>query len=176
MAERVSLTGDKALDAALAELEPKMQKKILRKATRESAKLAMANIARRAPVKTGRLRDSFKVRSRKRSRKNKHSVGVSIIAPEPGGDIPYYAVMIEYGTKNRFHKSGKFVGKMREDRPFIRPGLYESGPEVKAKYHEEIRRNLNEFAHNLWLSSKIAKSYNKKHGIQDYAAAKGRGD
>jgi len=48
---------------------------------------------------------------------------VAIVAPDY--KISPHAHLVEYGTKERFHKSGKSVGKMKK-KPFYRPGWDET--------------------------------------------------
>lgn len=59
----IIVTGDKQLDRVLANLEPKMQKKHIKKATREVAKQVMARARQLTPVKTGALAASYQVRA-----------------------------------------------------------------------------------------------------------------
>lgn len=106
----IKIRGGEELAAALEALGPAMEKKILRSAMREAAKPILDDAKRRAPVLTGQLRKSLKIRAIKRN--NKGQVGV-VISTAKGffkGD-EFYGAFHEFGTK-----------KMPA-RPFIRPAF-----------------------------------------------------
>ena len=73
-------------------LEPKMRKKLLRKAMRQAAKNVMVELRPMLPVDTGRLRKSLKVRALPRSRVR---FGYRVFS-----DVPY-AKVVEYGDRSR---------------------------------------------------------------------------
>lgn len=64
----IGLIGDKKLRKAFGELEVINQRKVMRKAQRESMKPLLKAAKARAPKKTGKLRKSLKLRALKRSR------------------------------------------------------------------------------------------------------------
>lgn len=59
----VVLTGDKKLDAALQGLEPAMQKKAIRYATKQAAKLFKERLRPTIPKDTGAMADALQVRA-----------------------------------------------------------------------------------------------------------------
>ena len=65
----VVITGDKAVNRMLEQLAGAQQKKVVRKAARESIKTLLPTVRRNAPEDTGALRRSFVVRAIERSRK-----------------------------------------------------------------------------------------------------------
>lgn len=98
----IILTGDKALDRNLHQLEAKLQRKVFNRAGREAVKPIAAKARQNAPKDTGRLRKSIKVRATKRSRRG---VGIKVTTGDRSGDFGgkgYYGAFLEYG-----HKRGK---------------------------------------------------------------------
>ena len=123
MAKQKIVTGDKELDKALEKLPLAMQKKPIRKGTRKVAHVVAAAAKMRAPVDTGDLEESIKVRAAKfarRSGKFGHRVQVG-----EEGEIPTW-VFVEFGTIERQTAAGAGRGAMQED-PFLRPALYDVG-------------------------------------------------
>lgn len=68
MAKLAYVTGDKQIDAVLAQFEPKFQKKYGRRAARDAAKFILADFKAEAPEDTGAMVASAKVKAAKRSR------------------------------------------------------------------------------------------------------------
>lgn len=103
----------KAISRSLRQLEPKLQKKIIREEARRAAKAHLLPQAKSAvPVDSGTYRKSIKVRAIKRSRK---AVGVQVSAGVKGftGDA-FYGGFLEYGWRvgkrgnsDRRHVKGK---------------------------------------------------------------------
>ena len=123
-----------------------LQKKALRKATREVAKLVLDTAKAYAPHRTGNLEASLRVRAMKRSRKNKHTVGNSVQTKEGmfQGD-EFYGGFLEFGTEERTTKTGKSTGKI-DDKEFwfLRPALYA---------FEELKRTVFTTTIREWLSA-----------------------
>lgn len=144
----VIITGDQALDAALKEFEPKVQKALTRKATRAGAKIVLAAAQVRVPILTASLEGSLKVRAMKRrkgSRRGK-KFGHSVVAGEGFfmGD-QFYGGFVEFGTGQRFHGSGKSVGEITPgDYDFLRPALYESKASVRAVFQRTMKTVISE--------------------------------
>jgi len=142
----VIVTGDKVLDALLAGLEPKLQKKLSRQATRKAAKdIVLPEARNRVPVDTGDLDDSLTVRAVKRSR---GKIG-HMVTTRDGffkGD-QFYGAMLEFGTKERKHKSGKSVGSIQPHSfAFLRPAIYDNEARIKTEYINDVRELINEAA------------------------------
>ncbi len=101
--------GAKEVQHVFETLEPKLQRRALRTVFRRLGNIAKDEAARGAPVKTGMLKRSLKVRSIKRNRGGR--VGVNVISSFKGGN-QYYGTFLEYGTKDRVTKSGRRTGRV----------------------------------------------------------------
>lgn len=142
------VTGHKQIDAKLASLPVTMQKRALRPVMRSGAKTIQRGAKRYAPKDSGRLKRSIKVRSLKRSRKR---IGVGISAGSEfagGGELPWYAVFVEFGVQddgatNRKTKGGKNRGRI-QPKPFLRRAMRENEPAIRRnfarKLDDEIRK------------------------------------
>lgn len=140
----VIVTGDKELDRLLASLTPKLQKKLSRQATRKSAKdIVLPEAKARVPEDTGDLADSLVVRAVKRSR---GKIG-HMVTTKDGfykGD-QFYGAFIEFGTKERKHKSGKPVGQIRpHEFSYLRPAIYDNEERIKDMYVKDVRELIIE--------------------------------
>lgn len=116
------------LNKRLASLEPKLQKTVLRKATREVAKFTLQQAKDLAPEETGQLVASLKVRAGRRSRAKgkQNQVGTDVNTAEGvfKGD-EFYAGFLEFGTVPRYTKSGAYRGQIEKGKfDFLRPALY----------------------------------------------------
>jgi HK97 gp10 family phage protein len=106
------ITGIKELDTALKQLEPKLQKKVLRQAMRESLKPVRSAVKAEAPVgETGDLAKSVKIKSGKR-KKDTIRLNVQIGAGDFKG-ATYYAAFVEYGH----HIGSRKLGDARTLQP-----------------------------------------------------------
>jgi len=96
-----TVLGLKKLQKRLRKMEPKLRKKLTRKAIRKAGKVVHEAAKERVPKESGDLKKSIKLRALKRSRKNKHRVGVRVIS---GGRFfqgeYYYGGHVEYGTSD----------------------------------------------------------------------------
>jgi HK97 gp10 family phage protein len=140
----VIVTGDKELDRLLAALTPKLQKKISKDATKKAAKdIVLPEAKSRVPEDTGDLADSLVVRVVKRSRTR---IG-HMVTTKDGfyeGD-QFYGAFIEFGTKERKHKSGKPVGQIRpHEFAYLRPAIYDNEGRIKEMYIKSVRELINE--------------------------------
>ena len=116
------------LDRMLEQLPKKLRNKGARKATREAAKIVLEDARRLVPVDTGQLESSLKVRARKRSRRNKGTVGHSVTTSEglfKGEE--FYGGFIELGTS-------KFEGD-----PFLRPAIWGNQQRIRMKFVQILR-------------------------------------
>lgn len=113
----VRLIGDKALIKKFRRLETVEAKKVLRKALRNAARPIFNETKRRAPIATGKLKSSIKLRALPRSRVR---IGVQIVAGE-GLD---YASFVELGTHGNPGKA------------FMRG----AADEYRAKFPDEVGR------------------------------------
>lgn len=164
------ISGGDALAAALAEVGKAMEKKILARAMRDAAKPILADAKRRAPVLTGQLRKSLKIRSISRNRK-KGQVGV-VISTAKGffkGD-EFYGAFHEFGTK-----------KMPA-RPFIRPAFEANKARAVKIVGEAIKLGLEDVARGASKLSEFRKLAKLQpdlfdHGVGDatFSSANGFG-
>lgn len=127
----IHMTGGAELERRLKALPGKIAKKLIRRALRSGAKIILAQAKANAPVDTGALKKSLKVRAAKR--RGRGSVGVTVSTAE--GDFKgdqFYASFIEYGHK-RGKRPGKGATDAREEvpaRPFMRPAFDEKKQEA----------------------------------------------
>lgn len=141
----VWVTGIPELDAKLRSLEPKLAKKIYRRSVRKAAKPVLDTARSLAPVESGDLKRSLKIRAMKRSRRNKHIVGVQVVTGKEWfkGD-QFYAAFIEFGAPGH-----KFFGKgdaPLEPKPFMRPAHDANGSKVAEVFVSSMRQDLEEAA------------------------------
>ncbi len=147
----VRLEGFSELEAQLADLPDRLAKRATGKAMRAAGRMVADAIRQAAPVNTGQLAGSVKI-----SLRNRNLTGLAEYADvmRAGGSIREargamrgarsggesagtrvlvkvavtspHAHLVEFGTVERFHKSGKSVGRMPAN-PFIRPAWDSSG-------------------------------------------------
>jgi HK97 gp10 family phage protein len=97
MRVKFKLEGAKALERQLKALPDKVERQILRQAVTAAAKPVLEEAKAQAPVKSGALRTSLKVRAGKR---RKGSVGRQVVTKDGffKGE-QFYGAFIELGTK-----------------------------------------------------------------------------
>ena len=99
----ISFLGDKQLSRKLSRLDNKMQRSIVRKALRQAAAPVLGGAKALAPVLTGRMRDSLRIRA---SKGRRGTIGVVIETgkrDELGiskDDQYFYPTVIEYKYKS----------------------------------------------------------------------------
>lgn len=146
-AKGILITGDKELDRLLKGLPLAAQKKLSRKATRKAAKeIVLPDAKARVPVDTGELEESLVVKAIKRSR---NRIG-HMVATKDGfyaGD-QFYGAFIEFGTKERQHKSGKPVGRIDPAKNFayLRPAAYDNEVPIRQLYVSAMTELIRESA------------------------------
>ena len=124
----ISGTGDAELQKLLNALPEKVQKKIMRQALREAAKVVAAEARARAPVGTGTLRDSIKVRAAKGKR---GTIGAEVVTGEGYFQgKTFYGAFIELGTRKMGAK------------PFLRPAAAAARGRAIAVVAEAIRTRI----------------------------------
>lgn len=145
MTQLVVVTGDKALDAKLKALEPKLQKKLVRKALRKGGKRVLdkfKQIVRAEAYETGAYEKSVGVKALKRSRQK---LGVTLHVDRDKFFARYKA---QYG-----HEPHPAKG---ETEPFYVPAAIEFGtstkeavrPQRRALYENE-QQILQDFRQDL---------------------------
>lgn len=144
----VNLTGIKELDRALRKLGPAVEKRVQSQALRAGARpiirqaKSLLMMGARRPRK-GKRGKGFHTGNLYRSMAVKTIRGMggwaAIIGPKwPGG---VHGHLVEFGTKPRYHKSGKFVGAMPA-RPFLRPAFDMALPEAKRRIREVVEKGI----------------------------------
>ena len=139
----VIVTGIEELDKALKEFPANVQKAMAKKGTKKAAKdIVLPDAISRVPVDTGDLEDSLTVRAIKRTR---GKIGHMVTTKEGffKGD-QFYAGFIEFGTKERTHKSsGKSVGAIQPHyHAFLRPALYENRDKINELFADVLRAEI----------------------------------
>ncbi|WP_442765105.1 HK97-gp10 family putative phage morphogenesis protein [Sulfurospirillum cavolei] len=125
------IKGLEQLISKLNNLPEKLEKKVIRAAVRKGAILVRDKAREKAPVKTGTLKKSIKIRS------NKVANGIISFKIGPtndkkkGTDV-FYGRFIEFGTS-------KMAAK-----PFMRPALDESETEVLNVVIDNVKSKLEE--------------------------------
>ena len=138
-----TLTGDREVDKKLAEFDGSIRKAVS-KATRAGAHVVAAAARILAPVDSGELEQSIKVRALKRSRQFTAAHGISAGARFRDAILPYYAAFIEFGTRLRRHKSGKSTGQVAED-SFLRESLFSNETRIRQVFIDTLRAWLKGF-------------------------------
>lgn len=105
MKQAIIITGVKAIDRKLKSLEPRVQKKVVRKSMRAGLKLLAAEVKTQIPVLSGLARSAVKVRAVKKRKRGSIELEVTIDSKTPGlikpGSKPaFYPALIEYGDRD----------------------------------------------------------------------------
>jgi HK97 gp10 family phage protein len=129
---RISIEGGRELDRALKKLPRALARKIIRQSLREAARPIVEEAKSRAPVLTGQMRDSLRVRAGKR-RKGQASMAVQTKDGDYAGDT-FYAAFYEYGTSRQ------------PARPFMRPAFDARVHEAVRIVSDALRRRITEAA------------------------------
>ena len=126
---KLTITGDKQIDRALKNIPDKVAKKAFRKSMRPAMKVIQKEAKDNAPVDSGDMKKSIKVKAAKRSRR---FMGIDVVIGEEAfkGET-WYGNLVEYGTS-------KMPAK-----PFMRPA-YDSKDQVKNKVLEDLPKILDE--------------------------------
>lgn len=118
--KKLVVTGHRLVDTKLAQLEPKIARRVGRKELRNAVKTVVLPKAKAAaPLDTGALEKSLVVRARKRNR-----TGIGYVVQTRDGAYKgdqFYGAFHEFGTKH-----------MKAD-PFLRPAGYSSERAVRAE-------------------------------------------
>ena len=155
MAKSIKLvTGVKEIDKAFRELPLKFQKKALRPALRESAKIIAAEVKRRMPVDTGKAKKIVKVSALKRSR-TKLGMKIAAGADQSVSGLPHYIKWVEFGSKDRYTKKGAYRGKIVPEssggflgfgttKGFMRPALKAKRKESRKIFIEKLSQTVRQ--------------------------------
>lgn len=100
------------VDAMLRELPKSMSRTVVRNALKKAAKPIKDEAAAGAP---GSIKKSMEIADKRLGRKVRSTKAVYVFV----GPTEPHAHLVEFGTGPRYHKSGKYVGKMPPN-PFMR--------------------------------------------------------
>lgn len=138
MAGSIVVTGIKEIDRALKELEPKIQRKVLRQAMRSGMKLVLQDALMRVPVLTGLLKKNIKLRAMKRKR-NRQGLQVQVRSDEG------LVKVSKAGTRYFIPAAVEFGHGTVPPHPFMRPAYDLRGPEARdTTMHELLEGALRE--------------------------------
>lgn len=150
----IKLTGARELDLALRNLDRKIARKLVRQALRAGAKIIRDEAQQNAPVLSGQLKKSIKVRAAKSRRRGVIRLQVQTADGDYAGD-EFYASFIEYGfmkQETRRLEDGSLISLKRGSgtptyfppRPFMRPAFeskkHEAARLVETTLRESIER------------------------------------
>ena len=135
------LTGDRQLDKKLRRLEFDVQKKLVKKATKEAVtEIVLPDVQSEVPRDFGTLADMLKVRAT-RGRRGKNQFGHAVTTKRDG----FYGTFVEFGTEDRFHASGRWVGAV-SPKNWMRPALYNNADRLLTHFKASLRKFLKEFS------------------------------
>lgn len=154
----VNVKGLRELERVLKKLPERMGRLVLLKSLRAGAKPIIDAAKAKAPVETGRLRDSIIARAQRIESPLTASVAVG-----PAGRRVFYGHLVEFGTDPHKIKAkpfrvlrlrdGRFVKSVQHQgqtaRPFLRPAFDERGSEAMRKIKTELGRNVEKAARRL---------------------------
>lgn len=130
----IAVTGIKELDRQLRELDAKLGKTYVRKAMRKSLVPVREQAKKNAPVDTGHLKNSIKIRAAKRSRKR---FGAVVRAGNQKGNIrdEFYGGFMEWGWKLR-------NGVKRPGTRFMKRAAVEKKDAQLAIFKREVQQSI----------------------------------
>lgn len=102
MAENVAVQGLAALDRLLKQLPVNVEVNVLRGAMRAGQKVVATAAQAHAPVKSGALRSSIKVKTNTKARRR----GYARVDVEAGGRMAWYARLLHDGTGSHYAGGG----------------------------------------------------------------------
>jgi HK97 gp10 family phage protein len=157
--QKFQVQGMPELLKMLATLEPKLSRKVLRKAIRKAAQPIRDAARAKAPVKTGKLRKSIRLRAAKRLMRGSVGIVVEAGGKDFTGDT-FYGSFIEYGfLQNPVVRldDGRIISVTRRmarrmerkqipARPFMRPALDENRSRFFSIVRDEVERGIEQIA------------------------------
>jgi HK97 gp10 family phage protein len=153
MADEIRVSGFKELESNLKALPLRLARNVVARATYAGAVVVRDAARKNAPVKTGKLKKSIRIKKR-RSRRGSTEI-VYAVSPQV-----FYGHMVEKGTpphvikakfKKAMGKDGKFglivKHKGAKAKPFLRPAFDDNIPRIidamQAKLVQGIEREAN---------------------------------
>ena len=139
------MTGFRELEKLLDQLPDRVNTRLANNAAAAGARVLQKNIKQRAPhagLKKMKVLTSFKAAQHLRVNK-KETVGMALVGflTKKSGGLSRLAHLFEFGTSERFTKSGARRGRMVA-RPFIRPALASEKGAVLQKMTENLAKGL----------------------------------
>jgi len=158
-----NVEGVEAAQRAFKRLEPKLAKRVIRKAARKSAKIFQAAIKAATPVRSGALLKSVRVRASKGTRSfPRGQIAIAVLFGEAGkkGDKeqgirrPFYGFMVDHGFHvggKRIRRGGKTVGCKAKKNRTVRyiPGKHVVKKALKSKENEAKAMLISEIASGI---------------------------
>lgn len=96
-----TITGVKALDRKLRQLEPKVARKVIRQALRKALRPVQARVKQLAPVgETGQLKRAVKIRAARSRRRGEIKLRV-VIGKDDFTGTQFYSSFTEYGSSKQ---------------------------------------------------------------------------
>lgn len=153
MVVKVKVEGLRELDKALSELPKATGRNVLRRAGRKALEPIVEDARGMAPSDTGRLREEMTVSTRLSKRQaalHRKMVKDSKASIEmfAGAGYSRVAHLLEFGTAQRFHKSGKSTGAV-SPRPFMRPAWDAGKEKVLETFKTELWTEISKAAARL---------------------------
>lgn len=135
----ITVRGDKQVIRRLKQFTPNLQRKILRTASRAAAKPVLSAARANAPLRTGRLKSSLKVRAIPKSR-----VRVGIRVATGAGWFKgkeFYGAFQEFGWKTGSRNSDN--RRQVEGRHYVEEAYRQAGPGSLGVFTREIVSGIN---------------------------------
>ena len=148
---KVVITGFDRLRDALEKLPDEVKQQALKIGVKAGAEVIADAVRAKAPLDTGRLRDSVQVKAATRLRNKDTAVGYRVTVGGDGKskDDPYYAYFIEYGYMKQETRviNGRIWSLPRgtgtptwiPPKPFVRPALEQSSEAAKTAISNAVR-------------------------------------
>lgn len=141
----VRVEGFESLRAKLDALPKQLANKLERSSLRAGGKILLNNVKAATPADSGRGRASWKLRAAKRSRRFPGRIAVRVVTNASDSFFKgkqFYLAFLEFGTNERFHKSGKSVGAIAPPIGFVKRAATQSkdavGTAIKADLQGRI--------------------------------------
>lgn len=155
----LSLSGHQEVQAALARLSGPQAKQVIRQSSREALRPLLTTIKANCPVRSGKMRQSIKIRSLKRSRK---MIGATITVGDKEKAYvgkQFYASFIVFGWKAGSRKRTREVQGTRQGREakikerrqippnkFMQDAVKKHEESVRKDYYMQIGKRIEALA------------------------------
>ena len=146
----LSLTGVREIDAYLKGLPLVFQDKIMVQAHKEAAEPLVRAAQAFVKVKTRNLERSIgAVGLGSFSMKRTDQIGVVTVGPRrKGGFKGFHGHLVEFGTKPRYTKTGKYTGVMPK-LPFMEPAFKATAKIVEGRIADSLGRKITAFTKKI---------------------------